>query len=93
MRREGGVEADAGAVFSTPRQLGPISRMPEARQTPSSSPCRAPPSAPVSPNPAEITSSARTPASAHCRATSATRGAGTTTTAKSTGSGISPTVR
>ena len=48
----------SGAVLSTPRQLGPTSRIPASRQTSSSSRWRAAPSAPVSANPAEITSSA-----------------------------------
>ena len=61
-----------GLVFSTPRQLGPTIRMPASRQTSSSSCWRRSPSSPASANPAEITSSARTPAAAHSRATPTT---------------------
>ena len=60
-RRERAVQLDSGSVFTTPMQFGPIRRIPDARQTSTSSRWRASPSSPVSPNPAEITTSPRTP--------------------------------
>ncbi len=81
------LSATSPAVLSTPRQFGPTSRMPLARQTSSSSAWRARPRAPTSANPAERTTSARTPAAPHSRATWTTAAAGTATTASSTGSG------
>ena len=80
-----------GAVFSTPRQLGPITRIPDCRQMASSSRWRSAPASPVSAKPEEMTSSARTPAAAHSRATASTSSAGTTTTASSIGAAIALT--
>ena len=80
-----------GSVFKIPRQLGPISRIPVARQTASSSRWRSAPSGPVSANPAEMTTMARTPLAAQSRAAWTTAGAGTTSTARSTGPGTSRT--
>ncbi len=74
----------AGSVFTTPMQFGPISRIPDARHTSRSSRCNAAPSEPVSANPAEITTSPRTPFSPHSRATAMTCAAGTATNATST---------
>jgi hypothetical protein len=80
-----------GLVLTIPRQFGPISRIPEERQTASSCRWRSAPSGPVSANPAEITTSARTPAAAHSSAAPTTAWAGTATTARSTGPGTSAT--
>ena len=81
----------SGAVLITPRQLGPIRRVPPSRQMLSSSRCRAAPSSPLSVNPAEITSRALAPAWVHSRATSHTCAAGTAITARSTFSGSAAT--
>jgi hypothetical protein len=77
------------SVLSTPKQFGPMIRMPASRHTATSSRWRASPSSPTSRNPAEITSSERTPFVAHSRATSITYSAGTTTTARSISAGMS----
>ena len=79
----------SGCVLSTPRQLGPISLIPELRQISTSSRWRCAPSTPASAKPAEMTRSERTPALAHSRATSTTFAAGTTTTPRSTVPGTS----
>jgi hypothetical protein len=81
--------AMSGAVLSTPRQLGPTRRMPASRQMCSSSAWRPSPSDPASPNPAESTTSARTPLRSHARAASTTSGAPRAITASSTWSGTS----
>ena len=57
-------------VLSTPRQLGPTSRIPVARHRDSRSRWRSAPSAPVSAKPAEMTTRLRTPFAAHSCATS-----------------------
>ena len=77
----------SGSVLSTPRQLGPTRRMPASRTRSSSLAWRSAPSPSVSPKPAEMTTSPRTPAAAHCSATPSTCCLGTTTTARSTGPG------
>ncbi len=83
--------ATAGSVDRTPSELGPIRRMPWSRATSSSASWRARPSASRSANPADTTTSARTPALAASRATSSTSAAGTASTASSGVSGISLT--
>ena len=80
-----------GSVFTIPRQLGPMRRIPAARQTASSSRWRWAPSGPVSAKPAEMTTIARTPLAAHSPAASTTYGAGRASTARSTGPGTSST--
>ncbi len=98
--RPGGGETEAnvpssetsGSVFTIPMQLGPMRRIPARRQISSSRRSRSRPSPPVSPNPAEITTSPRTPLRAHSSATSSTAAAGTTTNATSTGPGTSRTL-
>src|SRR5512144_1216350 len=81
----------AGSAFSTPMQFGPTMRM-RWRCTISTS-CRsaAAPASPTSLKPAEITTRPRTRLVPHCSATVGTCSAGTTITARSTGSGISRT--
>ena len=81
----------AGSVFTTPTQFGPTSRIPAARHTSTRSRCTwAPPSS--SAKPPEMTTSPSTPFWAHCCATSSTSPAGTATTARSTGPGMSRTL-
>ncbi len=79
----------SGCVLMSPRQLGPISLIPDVRQISTSSRWRSAPSSPASANPAEMTSSERTPTPAHSRATPTTPAAGTTTTPRSTVPGTS----
>jgi hypothetical protein len=81
----------SGAVLITPMQLGPTMRMPASRTTASSSCSRRTPSPPTSLNPAEITTSPRTPAAVHSRATVTTCSLGTVITARSTGRPMAPT--
>src|SRR5581483_6656928 len=81
----------AGSALMMPMQFGPIRRMPAARQTRISSACFVWPSCPVSPQPAEITTSALTPLRPHASTVSITNFSGTTTTANSTGPGMSST--
>ena len=83
----------SGLVFKMPMQLGPISRIPDARHTETSSFWRFRPSSPTSANPEEMTTMARTCFLAHSLAASTTDAAGTTITARSTGPGMSPTDR
>ena len=78
-------------VLRTPRQFGPTILMPAARQTSSNWRWRSAPASPASANPELITRSARTPARAQSRAAARTSSAGTTTTARSTGQGMSIT--
>jgi hypothetical protein len=95
--RAGGVGAKvalswtAGAEFTIPMQLGPMRRMPYARQIRTSVLCRSTPAPPVSANPALTTTSARTPLRPHASAASSTASAGTAITARSTGPGTSST--
>ena len=70
---------------ATPKESGPISRMPYRRQVASRAPF-----APAS-SPAVITTRDRAPRWPHCSATSSTPAAGTATTARSTASGRSVT--
>ena len=74
-----------------PMQFGPISRIPVARQMPTSSSCSCAPSSLASAKPAEMITSARTPFCAHSRATASTALAGVTIKARSTGPGQSRT--
>ena len=76
-----------GSVLATPRQFGPTSRIPCVRATSSSLVSTAAPKRPVSPKPAVITVTARTPMAAASSITPGTADAGTATTARSTGSG------
>ena len=74
----------------TPRLSGPMTRI---RPRPACSTIRcssAAPSAPISLNPAEMTTTARTPASTHSPIRSGTIGAGVATMARSIGSSRSP---
>ena len=84
--------ATSGSVLITPMQFGPTSRIPHRRHTSTSSRCRLGPSPPVSPNPAEMTTSPRTPLRPHASATSMTNGALTAMNATSTGPGTSSIV-
>ena len=74
----------SGWELMMPKEFGPITRMPLLRAVRSSSRWRTSPSGPASANPAETTSSARTPAPAQSRTTSSTDSAGTAITARST---------
>jgi len=78
-----------GAVLRIPMEFGPTRRMLARRAISTSSSSARRPSSPVSAKPAEMTTSPRTPFSAHCSAISRTWGPGTTTMARSTGSGMS----
>jgi hypothetical protein len=73
-------------------QFGPTMRIPAARTFSASARSRAAPSPPTSLKPAEITISPRTPLRMQSSTTPSTRRAGTTTTARSTGSGIAATL-
>ncbi len=77
-----------GSVFTTPRQFGPTIRIPCLRATLSSSVSTAAPERPVSPKPAVMMVTARTPIEAASSITPGTAEAGTATTARSIGSGI-----
>ena len=89
----GGAERDAnvalrrGPATAMPRQFGPISRAPCARTSASSRSCRSRPSTPVSAKPAEMTTSAFTPARSASAAASSTAAAGRQITTRSTSSG------
>ena len=61
--REANVALSLTAAEEMPRQLGPSSRAPCARTSASSASWRSSPSGPTSANPAEMTQTARTPAS------------------------------
>ena len=80
-----------GPATAMPRQFGPIRRAPWARTSASNCSCRSAPSLPTSANPAEITTSARTPLRSASSAAASTCSPGTAITARSTGSGISAT--
>ena len=73
----------------TPRQLGPMTRMPAACASSSSCRSRAAPSGPISLKPAEMTTAPRTPFSPHSRMMPGMEGGGVTMTARSTCSGMS----
>ena len=72
-----------------PSEFGPMSRTPPAAARARSSRSRAAPSAPISRKPAVITTAAFTPLRPHSSITSAAAAAGTVSTARSTGPGIS----
>ena len=80
----------AGSLASTPRQLGPTSRIPWVRASTDSSRWRVFPCGPSSPKPELITTAARTPAAAASSSADAVDSAGTAITARSTGWGTSP---
>lgn len=82
----------AGSVLRIPRQFGPISRIPCACTRAIISSWRARPAGPVSPKPALITTTPRTPLRPQSSIAGSTRFCGTTRIARSTGSGISRTV-
>ncbi len=87
----------SGSVFTRPRQFGPSTRIPAALATDTMCRWAAAPSAPLpvtswSANPAVITTRPCTPLIRQDSTTSATVAAGTVTTARSTGSGMSVTV-
>ena len=87
------IDAFSCCVLSiTPRQLGPISRMPLACAMVRSSCSRAAPAAPVSANPPLSTITTGTRAAAQSRRMAGVLPAGVTTIAKSTGCGTSATV-
>src|SRR5579871_2764400 len=73
----------------TPRQFGPITRILAARASSSTCCSSAAPAGPTSLKPAEITTAPRTPVSPHSRMMPGIDGGGVTTTARSTGSGMS----
>ena len=81
----------AGSVLMTPRQFGPITRIPLARASATSSRCSSRPSGPASANPPLTTTRPSTPWPAQSRTTSSTWAAGTATSARSTGPGRSAT--
>ncbi len=91
--RAANVALRLGPDTATPRQLGPMRRAPCERTNESSRSWRAAPSLPISANPAEMTTSARTPRRRACSAASSTATAGSVITARSTASGISSIVR
>ncbi len=79
----------SGAI--TPRQLGPMTRMPAACAAARSCCSSAAPSGPISLKPAEITIAPRTPFSPHSAIKPGIEGGGVTITARSTSSGMSET--
>ena len=81
----------AGSVLMMPSALGPISRTPYERDSPTSRRCRCRPSSPVSAKPDEITTRPCTPLAAQSSTTSSTDSAGTATIATSTSSWMSLT--
>ena len=91
-----GAMAAAKVAFSpvtglmTPRQLGPMTRTPCLRASSTTWRSSSAPSGPTSLNPAEMTTTARTPASPHWAMRAGTVGGGVTMTARSTGSGMAP---
>ena len=80
-----------GSVFATPRAPGPTTRMPCALAAWTILRSASRPSSLRSLNPAETTTNAFTPFARQSSSTSSTPPAGTATTARSTGSGISRT--
>ena len=87
----------AGSVLTRPRQFGPSTRIPAALATATMCRCAPAPSGrrPAtswSAKPAVITTRPCTPLAWQASTTSATVAAGTVTTARSTGSGMSVTV-
>ena len=74
-----------------PLQFGPTKRMPASRAAATRSAWRSGPPSPLSAKPALITTAARMPLAPHSRSTPGAAAAGTVTTARSTGSGMSST--
>ena len=74
----------------TPRLSGPMTRIRPRRACSTIRRSSAAPSAPISLNPAEMMTTARTPASTHSPIRSGTIGAGVATMARSIGSGTAP---
>lgn len=94
MRAKLALRRTASSVLITPMQFGPAARIPYRSSNPRNAASRSRPSGrPVSPKPAEMIASARTPFSPHSRITSSATSLRTITTARSTGSGISSTDR
>ncbi len=94
--RSGASEAlsrTASELLMMPKAFGPMIRMPYERAWRTSSRWRSRPSAPHSAYPAERTTRPWTPCSPQSATASGTRSAGTATTARSTGSPISPRER
>ena len=81
----------AGSVLSTPRQFGPITRIPLARARVTRVRCSCRPAPPTSANPDETTTRPSTPFAAQSSATSRTAAGGTATSARSTSPGMSLT--
>jgi hypothetical protein len=79
------------AVLATPSAFGPTTRIPWARASDTSLRSATTPPSPASANPELTTTSARTPFSRHESMTSSIPAAGTATTARETGSGMSVT--
>jgi hypothetical protein len=77
------------SVFTTPRQFGPIMRMPYLCAIASSCCSRSAPAGPTSLKPAVITTSERTPRSPHCSAAASASSFGTVMIARSTTAGTS----
>ena len=78
----------SGSVLTIPRQLGPTTRIPEARADATSARSAARPSGPTSPKPPETTTSPRTRLRRQASTTPATSSAGTASTARSTSPGM-----
>ncbi len=83
----------AGSALSTPSAFGPTTRMPCALASDTSRCSASKPCGPTSANPAETMTRALTPLASAPSSTSSTWSAGTDTTARSTGSGMSTTDR
>ena len=87
------VVSSGRCVSSRPMQLGPMSRILSSRAMRPTSASSAAPSAPTSRKPPEAMTAARMPRAPQARSASSTMAAGTTMTARSTGSGMSTTLR
>ncbi len=83
----------AGSVLITPMQLGPTMRMPCFLILRASRSSSSAPTGPTSLKPAVITTKPRTPLRPHSSMTRSTLSRGTAMMARSTGSGIWPTLR
>ena len=81
----------AGSVFNSPKQFGPIMRMPFCRRVSTSRSWASFPSGPDSAKPEEITITDLMPLPAHSLMTGSTASRGTTITARSTASAIAVT--
>ncbi len=75
----------AAAGRNTPRQLGPMRRMPTSRAISTIWPCSASPSSPISANPALMMMAARTPTAAASVSNAGMKRGGIATTMSSTG--------